>query len=333
MKLVSVIILNWNGKRYIRDCLNSVVLQTYPDIEVIVVDNASSDNSQDIVNKEYPFVELIENSENKGFSEAINQGIKASSGSYILSLNNDVIMDPAFISQAVEAASMEKQIGSVSGKLMRVAPKGEDEVLDSVGITMFKNRLACDTGEREIDVGQYDSFRYVFGACAAAALYKKEMLEDIKLNSEYFDEAFFAFLEDVDLSWRAQLRNWKCIYAPSAVAYHHRGGTAVRRSNLVEIHNYKNRYLMIMKNDSFLGFIKNIHHFLVTDLIKSGALLIRCPRALLGLIGVAKELPNTLKKRSMIQRNRKVSWQSMEGLMQEFDYGNWIKRHLLKPEW
>lgn len=328
MSQVSVIILNWNGKKFIRDCLDSVSSQIHPGVEVIVVDNASSDGSQEVIKEEYPLVKLIENKENLGFCRAMNQGIGESSGCFILSLNNDVVLTPTYISEVIKAASIDERIGLVSGRLLKFAKKDQKEVFDSVGVTMFKNRLAHDVGEGEVDLGQYDSIKYIFGACAAAALYKREMLEDISINGECFDEAFFAFLEDVDLSWRARLRGWECLYTPDAVAYHHRGGTAVRRSKLVEMHNYKNRYLMILKNDSISSFIKNAHRFFIVDLFKAGALLFRCPAALLGWVDIIKNFPETISKRRVIQSKRKVDQKEIESLFQKFDYMKWIRKNL-----
>jgi GT2 family glycosyltransferase len=331
MSQVSVVILNWNGKKFLKDCLDSVLTQSYPNLEIIVVDNGSTDSSPKIIKRGYPSIKLIENQENQGFSKAANQGITEASGSHILSLNNDVVLSPSFVEEAVNAISKDERIGSVSGKLLKSPP--QNGTIDSAGHIIFKNRLAFDRGDGETDAGQYDSFEYVFGACAAAALYRREMLEDVKVKGEYFDEAFFAFLEDVDLSWRAQLRGWKSVYVPNAVAYHYRGGTAVRRSKLVEIHNYKNRYLMILKNDSFWGVLMNMHHFVATDTLKTGALLFRCPAALLGWGEILKEVPNTLSKRREIQKRRKVSQKEIENLFQKFDYNKWIKRHFLDPEW
>ncbi|MEW6189199.1 MAG: glycosyltransferase family 2 protein [Actinomycetota bacterium] len=346
MDLVSVVIVNWNGKKFVKDCLDSVLGQTYPALEVIVIDNGSTDGSQEIIRRNYPSVILIENEENKGFSRAINQGIAVSKGLYVIPLNIDVVLTPTYISEMVKAASLEEKIGSVSGKLLRFSDEGRTKVIDSVGHTMFENRLVIDRGDGEIDEGQYDQREYIFGSCAAASLYKREMLEDIKVDlparqslgmaggsarrhgGGYFDEAFFAFLEDVDLNWRAQLLGWKCIYTPSAVAYHYRGGIAVRRTKLVEIHNYKNRYLMILKNDSLASILKNLHHFLITDTLKTGALLFRCPAALLGWIDILRELPRTFAKRRIIQKNRKVSQAEIEKWFQKFDYKAWIRRHL-----
>lgn len=327
MDLVSVVIPNWNGAHLVKECLLSLSAQTYSPIEIILVDNGSTDHSLRIVKENFPEVIVLANQTNLGFSVAANQGIERSKGRFILLLNTDVTLDRHFVSEMVKLISRSSDIGSVTGRLLK-SSNGRSELIDSTGHLFFRNRLAADRGEGEEDKGQYNLVEEVFGACAAASLYRREMLEDVKVNGEYFDRSFFAFLEDVDLNWRAQLRGWRCLYAPTAVGHHHRGGTAIRRSRLVEEHNYKNRYLMILKNDDILSLVKNAHHFLLTDTLKTLGLLFRCPTALLGWLLVIKALPVTLKKRRIIQQNRKRSQAEVERWFQPFDYGAWIKKHL-----
>ncbi len=331
--VVSAVIVNWNGRELIENCINSLLKQSYPHIEITVVDNGSTDGSQELIEQTYPDVKLIQYSKNKGFCHAINEGIKESSGAYILSLNNDVILKPSFLSEIVEAIAADDQAGSATGKLLRAAPRNGEVEIDSVGHVIFNNRLAFDLGDGEVDNGEFNSPGYVFGACAAAGLYKRKMLEDIQVDGEFFDESFFAFLDDVDLSWRAQLRGWKCVFTPTAIAHHYRGKTAVRGSKLVELNNYKNRYLMILKNDCFSAVVKNLHHFMITDTCKTGALLLRCPEALQGWLDVAKEVPRTLSKRRVIQKNRTVSQSEIESLFPDFNYGKWFKRHFFRSSW
>jgi len=327
MSDVSVLVLNYNGQEFIRPCLDSVLAQECAAKEVIVVDNASPDGSARIVAADFPQVHLLESKQNLGFAGGMNLGIKQSSSELILLLNNDVVLEPGFLSAMIEAIESDRRIGSVSGKIFKMARR-QERIIDTTGHVIFRNRLFTDRGDDEPDTGQYDEVEEVFGACAGAGLYRREMLEDTKIGEEYFDESFFMFLEDTDLNWRAQLRGWKCLYTPKAIAWHWRGGTAVRRSRLVETHNYKNRYMMIIKNDSGLSLLKSVHHFLVTDFIKSAALLWRCPAALLGWFDVWRNLPALLRKRRIIQRSRTVGRKEFERWFQPFDYKGWIGRHL-----
>ncbi|KKN33819.1 hypothetical protein LCGC14_0799840 [marine sediment metagenome] len=325
MELVSIIVLNWNGKHLLADCLESIQKQSYSQIETIVVDNGSTDDSLDFMRKNYPDVKIIVNDKNEGFCKAMNQGMKATTGTYKLPLNNDVTLSPDFVKDMVKAAE-PAEVGLVTGKLIRVS-KTKEEVIDSAGHVMFKNRMPRNRGDG-LDVAGFDKPEFVFGACGAAPLYKQEMLDDIAINGEYYDEDFFSFLEDVDLDWRAQLRGWKCKYTPDAIAYHWRGGTAVRRSTIVEKHNYKNRYLMLLKNDSLGFFLLNLPQILFTDIVKSSALLFRAPTALTGWFSLIRLFPKTLRKRRYIQKNRKVKPSQIEKMFVRFDYSGWIKKHM-----
>jgi len=328
MKLVSVIILNWNGKELLLDCVDSALKQTYQPIELIVVDNASTDGSLALLKERYPDLRTVENQTNLGFSKSMNKGIGECKGDYIMPLNYDVILESNFVEEMVKSAEMRDEIGSVSGKLLRFNREGGRSIIDSTGHILFRNRLSVNRGESEVDDGQYEEVEFVFGTCGAAPLYKREMLEDVKVDGEYYDEDFFAFWEDVDLDWRAQLRGWKCIYTPRAVAYHQRGGPTIRRSKIVELHNYKNRYLTMLKNDDPRGLLRVLPQLLFTELLKGGALLVRCPWALRGWVDVLRLLPSSLAKRRVVQRGRVIGRPEMEKWFEKFDYWRWIKRHL-----
>jgi GT2 family glycosyltransferase len=322
--LVSIVILNWNGISLLKNCLDSVFNQTYSPIEVITVDNGSTDGSIEIL-KDYD-LKLIENNENLGFAKGINIGIRHSKGEYILPLNNDVVLDKNYVSELVKVMENDLQVGSAAGKLIWAGTGG---LIDSAGHSLHKNRLPRNIGTGKKDGPDFAKKKEVFGVCGAAPLYRRKMLEDIEINGEFYDESFFSFLEDVDLDWRARLLGWKSFYVPEAVAMHHRGGTAVRRSKIVEVHNYKNRYLMIMKNDYLLSNLKNIHQIIFTDIIKSSALFFRYPSALLGIFQVIKLTPATLRKRWVIKKKRKMSRKEMEKWFIPFEYKPWFSQHLL----
>jgi GT2 family glycosyltransferase len=327
MAKVSALILNYNGKKFINGCLKSVFSQDYPGLEVYLVDNASNDGSLELAKERFPQVRILANQNNLGFSRAMNQAIEVSKTDYLLLLNVDVILESNYLSEAMKVILANDQVGSVAGKIYRMNSDSE-KIIDTTGHQIFKNRLSNDRGEGETDYGQYDQLEEIFGVCAAVGLYRRAMLEDTKVDGQYFDEDFFMFLEDVDLSWRAQLRKWKCMYAPKAVAYHHRGGIAKRRTKLVEMHNYKNRYFLIAKNDYFMGIVKNFHHFVLTDSLKTGALILRCPPAILGWGHVISSLPSIWRKRRIIQKSRLISPSQLEKKwFKPFNYIAWIKRH------
>ncbi len=327
--LISIVILNFNGEKFITDCLDSVLAQDYSNTEVIVIDNFSSDRSPKMIAEYLPKIEIVNNPTNLGFAKAMKMGINKSKGEFVLTLNVDVTLEPDFLTNAFSSIVGDDRAGSVSGKIYRM-DRTDPPTIDSTGHVIYKNRLFTDRGDGLPDTGQFNKREEIFGPCAGAALYRRSMLEDIEVGGEYFDSDFFMFLEDTDLSWRAQLRGWKSIYTPNAVAYHFRGGIALRKSKLVEMHNYKNRYFMLIKNDSFSSIIKSLPHFIVTDTLKGVALLFRYPPALAGWADVIKKFPAMLRKRKTIQRGRKISQKEFEeSWLKPFNYREWIGKHLI----
>ncbi|HOT02548.1 MAG TPA: glycosyltransferase family 2 protein [Methanolinea sp.] len=236
---VSVIIVNYNGERFLKTCLDSLRAQSFTDFEVYLVDNHSSDRSIEIVEKLYPEVALIRESTNLGFAHGTNEGIRASRGQFILTLNNDTRLDPGFLEKIVLAMKREEKAGICASKMLY--PDGR---INSVGICISRSGAAWDRGIHEPDHGQYDHPEEVFGACAGAALYRRAMLDEIGL----FDEDFFMYMEDVDLAFRALLAGWKCMYVPGAVAYHHHGGTAGVGSDTAVYFGNRNIIWIAVKN-------------------------------------------------------------------------------------
>lgn len=270
--LVSVTIVNWNSKDYIMDCLKSISFQKYPHIELIVVDNNSSDGSLEqlkkYIEKNKIATKIIENNKNFGFSKAHNQAIKIAKGEYILTLNFDVYLSEHFIANMVRELELENKIGISSGKIFNKTQTADGAILDTTGVELI-NLFCSDRGQGDIDRGQYNSQEYVFGASGCASFYRREMLEDIKFNGEYFDETFNTYVEDVDLSWRAQAKGWKCLYNPNAVAFHDRGATRKgdnKESKIIYrnyfIQGFRNRYLMILKNLALSTFIRKFRYII-----------------------------------------------------------------------
>lgn len=323
-KLVSVTLLNWNGREFLTGCLDSVLAQTYQNIEVIVVDNASSDDSVDFIKATYEgALRLVENATNIGFSRGMNQAIGMTSGAYVVPLNFDVILEPDFIAQMVASVEADSEIGSVSGKLLRFNENGKTRVIDSTGHVIHKNRYVVNRGGDQLDVGQFDAEDFVFGTTGAVPLYRREMLEDIAYKGEYFDESFFIMLEDVDLDWRAQLRGWKCLYAPKAIAYHFRSASGVGHSRLIQRHYYKNRYLTIWKNDFWLSWLKHLPQILLMDLYLNIDILFTSPIALIQAWGdLIRLTPLTLRKRGTIKVGRRVSRRDIDVWFQPY---SWMK--------
>ncbi len=238
--LVSVVVVNYNGLRFLRKCLDSLLAQTYKNMEIVLVDNGSKDGSTSLIKANYPSVRLIENEYNMGFSRANNIGIRSSGGEFVATLNNDTEAMPQWLEALVEAATSGDDVGMCASKMLFMARPG---VLDSTGICISRSGACWDRGMFERDIGQYTSGE-VFGPCAGAALYKKKMLDETGL----FDEDFFAYMEDVDLAFRGRLAGWKCMYVPEAVVYHFHGGTAGYGSEFTIYYGNRNIIWNVIKN-------------------------------------------------------------------------------------
>ena len=313
MEEVSVNIVNWNGLSYISVCLDSIFGQDYQgDVNVMIIDNASTDGSLELIVKNYPAVRLLKNKHNIGFSRAHNQAIRFSKGDYCLLLNYDITLTKNFLSEMIKAAECREDIGMVSGKLYRTTNGNSNKLLDSTGIEM-PFYFQTPRGELAEDMGQFDNTEYIFGPCGAAPLYRKTMLEDIKINGEYFDEDFVNYVEDVDLAWRAQLRGWKSIYTPKAVAYHIRGVTRLNdkivRDGYYAI-GYRNRYWAMYKNITKGEFKRNSFKIILKELVflltkKPGA----CSRKVVfkAMLEAFKDKEKMKKKRQIVQSNICVS--------------------------
>jgi GT2 family glycosyltransferase len=264
-KLVSIVIINWNNKDYLERCIQSINNQNYDNKEIIFIDNASKDGSFDFVKERFydkGYI-LIDNKENLGYSAAANQGIRLSKGDYIMIINPDIIMEEAFIEKLCFFMERNTDVGALSGKLLKYDFKEDIKLnfIDSAGIIMHKDRTCVDRGQNEEDLGQYNNTERVFGVCGAAPFYRKTSLERIKSEEEYFDEDFFAYKEDIDLSWRLNKAGFKCMYYPEAVAYHGRGlggikGGAIalikhrrNQSKFLRGLSFRNQLLMLFKNE------------------------------------------------------------------------------------
>lgn len=219
MPRVTVIVLNWNGAELLGDCLRSVKNQNYRDFEAIVVDNGSTDASADLVEKEFPEFRLIRLPENTGFCHGNNVGMRDAAGDLIVLLNNDAELAPSFLTRLVDAADLEPDVGMFA---TRILMHDRRNVFDSTGLLVYPDGICRSRGWLEKDVGQYDVADEVLGPNGCAAAYRRVMLDDVGL----FDERYFAYLEDLDLAFRGQLRGWRCRYVPDAVCYHKKSITS-----------------------------------------------------------------------------------------------------------
>jgi GT2 family glycosyltransferase len=267
MAKVTIIIPSINGRHLLEESLPAIFAQSYRDFIVCVIDNGSNDGSVQWLKETYPQVSIIENDENMGFAAAVNQGIRAAESPYVCTLNNDVVVDTGWTGHLVAVADEDDAIGMCASKLMFYQ---EPNMINSSGICVDRAGIVWDRegGNRTATGG--DSSLNLMGPCAGAALYRTKMLDEIGL----FDEAYFAYFEDVDLAWRARAAGWRCEYVDAAIGYHHHSSTSGRSSRFKNFQLGKNKVRLILKNYPFAEFWWYIPMLLVYDFIAVGYQLI-----------------------------------------------------------
>jgi GT2 family glycosyltransferase len=221
---VAVIVPNWNGQHHLEQCLSTLLGQTYPEFEIVVIDNGSTDGSVAMMRERFPQVRVITNAENVGFARANNQGILATDTPFVATLNNDTRSESTWLEEMIRAMEMSVEVGMVAAKVLYMDPP---HLIDSAGIEVDRVGYAWNRHNGRPDSHQEREPYGVFGPSAAAALYRRHMLDDVGL----FDESYFAYYEDTDLAWRAQLMGWRCLYAPAARVYHVHSATSRRQGS------------------------------------------------------------------------------------------------------
>ena len=319
--LVSIGVVTWNSADEVEACVASVRAQSHAPIELLVGDNASSDGTRAVIQRVTDGGERAWFDRNTGFSAAHNALIARARGAYYLCLNPDVQLDRDFLVRLVEVAEAGPRIGSLTGKLRRREPAG---TLDSTGIVMLPSIRHLDRGAGEVDRGQYDIEEDVFGASGAAALYRTEMLHDVAVDGEVFDEDFFAYREDADLAWRAQLLGWRCRYVPNAVAVHGRRVTPERRAALpadVNRWSVRNRFLLRLKNQTGAHARRFLLPALARDAQVLGYVALREWSSLPALADLVRLWPRMLRKRRAIMARRRADEAAIQGWFVQARHG------------
>ncbi len=250
LPLVSVIVINWNGRDYLMECLESLRRQTFFDCEIIVVDNGSTDGSVEILRSHFPECVIIPNTSNFGFAKGNNQGIKRAKGKYIALLNNDAQTESRWLEELVKVAEEDHRIGMLASKIYL---HGTDKVIDNVGHLLYRDGLNRGRGRLEVDHGQFDQKEEVLFPSGCAALYRREMLEQIGL----FDEDFFAYGDDTDLGLKGRMAGWKCLYVPGAVVYHRYSQSSGPYSPLKAFYVERNRIWIAIKYFPLSALLKS----------------------------------------------------------------------------
>jgi len=256
--LLTIIILNWNGKELLSRCLKALEEQAFRRFSVIVADNGSADGSVEWVRQEYPQMEVIALSQNLGFSAANNIALKKVCTPYVALLNNDAFVHPLWAEKMIAALESNPEAGFAASKLMFA---DHPEVIDRAGdgYTLAGTGLLRGRGKSAND---YDKPEWVFGACAAAAVYRTRMLQHIGL----FDEDFFLLYEDVDLSFRAQLRGYKCLYVPEAVVFHKSSGSIGHDSPISVYYSHRNLEWVYLQNMPSVLLLKTLPYHIFYDI-------------------------------------------------------------------
>ncbi|MFC1617942.1 glycosyltransferase family 2 protein [Patescibacteria group bacterium] len=331
---VSICLLAWNGKKYLDACLKSVLSQTHQNFDLLIIDNASTDSSVEYLENNYSQIRLIKNSANIGFDAGHNQGIRKTEGKYHLMLNQDTVLEPNYIEELIKASERNPHIGAVQGKVKRLTEGAKTNIIDSLGLKLWRSGQATDLAQGEYDREQYQADKDIFGVVATLPLYRREALEDTKLSGdfamsgeEYFDETFFVLKEDIDLAFRLQLRKWRAVYVPSAVAYHERGvsgGSANSQSDidiakarqnkpkLYRKYSYRNHQYVYLKNLLWGNFWYNFPEIIWYNIKVLGYIFVREPFIIPDIGKVIKTMPLMLRKRKMIMARCKATSPEMQ---------------------
>ena len=300
---VSVIIVNWNGEKFLRSCLQSLSQQTYSSVERIFVDNGSLDESLALVRQEFPEFKVVAQSRNEGFSRGNAAGFRLASGDYIALVNNDACVDREWLARILAPMQENASIGICASKILfadsgRINSAGDGVTVAGVGFN-------CGLG---VEAGAFGVPRNVFGACGAAVLYRRKMLDEIG----FLDEDFFLYDEDTDLNFRAQLAGWKCAYVPTAVVQHIGNATAGRLSDIHVYYHSRNLEFVWIKNMPMALMIRYAHQKLIQEIGSFAYLCLRHGKwrpFFRAKRDALRMLPVMWKKRREIQKRRRVTTQ------------------------
>jgi GT2 family glycosyltransferase len=311
----SVIIPNWNGKHYLQVCLDALRQQTYEDIEVIIVDNASEDGSQAFICNYYPEVILVELSDNRGFTGACNAGMEIASGEYIALLNNDTEVEPNWAQSVVDGLNRHPDASFAASKMLLFDQR---DTFHTAGDFYRVDGMPGNRGVWEKDEGQYDTEEFVFSACGGSSVYRRDMLEDVG----FLDDDFYFSCEDIDLSWRAQLQGYRCLYVPSAIVYHQLSATG--GGVTASYHNGRN-YIYLLVKDYPTDLWRQYWFAILSTQLRLAWEALKAWRGaaararLRGMLRGMLDIPKLLRKRKSVQSQRRVSKAYLEAILTPLD--------------
>lgn len=301
MPIVSFIIVNWNGKSFLKECIDAILRQSNHNFEIIVVDNGSTDGSAAFIAESYPQVVLVSLAKNHGFTGGNIQGLCHAKGRYVALVNNDAILPCDWLQLMIDAFNTDAQIGFCSS---RIVIAGTNQI-DSAGDTFTTAFTGTKIGELH-NMEEFTERRYIPGACAAAVIYKREMLDDIG----FLDDEFFLNHEDTDLNLRAWLAGWKCLYVPEAVV-EHRVSTTIGKLSETSVYYFARNSLWVwIKNTPTYFLFRYLHHRILYELASFVFFCLIAQRwrpFLRGKYHSLKGLPAMIKKRKAIQKKIRLT--------------------------
>lgn len=320
LPFVTLLVLNYNGKKYLPSCLESLFKTDYPKFEVIVVDNCSSDGSVEFIKKGYPNVKIIQNGENLGYACAINSAMEMIESEYVVFLNNDIVVEPDWLKQLILYVCM-KDVAAVNPKILFL---GNEKVVNAAGGNCDVYGVGWNRGNGEFDKGQYERVEEVFYVNGAAMLTKKSVWKDVGA----FDERYFLYGEDLDWCWRARLKGYKLLYVPSAKIYHQWRGSRGAIIEFLEKHWIAN----FLKNYSLKTICVLFPRYLALKFLKA-LWLIKNGRGFkekfavsLALLWNLANFKDTWLKHLIVQASRKISDEEIQKCMYQgnFELSVWI---------
>lgn len=339
---VSINLVVMNGEKFIRHSLNSIKKQTHPSqfIEVNILDNGSADATKNIIKKEFPEFNLIENNQNIGFWAGQEKLLSLNRGEIIIAMT-DVVLDANFIKNATLLLDKDPRIGAIQAKIYQMklydtpSPIFTD-IIDTVGFFIFKSRRIVNLGHGDKDTGQFKSVKEIFAVEGAVPIFRKMALEDCKIEGKIIDPDFrtgsLGYGDDLDLAWRMRLFGWKEIFASDVIAYHDRSTTKnikkhwldyfyrIRQRSQISIQkrrlDWRNVRFTIIKNDYIINMLKDLPQIIIREIMVLIYSILFEPKILLELPVFLKSLPKMLKKRKTIMQRAKVGPKKMR---------NWFK--------
>ena len=310
--MVSILIVSWNGRSDLEQCLYSLRNQTDRGFEIIVIDNHSSDGTQNFLLEEFPEVLLVEMSENLGFAEGCNRALSIASGDWIATLNQDTTVEPEWLAELkLHAISGDPLLGMLQSRILFME---RPDKYNSTGIILTPNAGGTDRDFNE-PVRDNDQVGDIFCPTAGAALYRRKMLDQVCLKTGYFDRTFFMYWEDLDLGWRCRLAGWSAIYVPTATVYHrYQGSSRSRGVRFAELQCRKNRLRSLLKNGSFYLLLTTLNQTIRDFLIglRHGG-LVAIPNLFTAIYDGLRQRRDVTALASLTRRELEKEWVSGTG--------------------